>query len=333
MDLGAHLWTIVPRVRHALRPVPSPPGEPFALAVEDPRVGQVALSGFLRHRPGSDELLLLVHGLGGCAESLYMLRAAHAAEAAGLSCLRLNLRGSDRAGEDFYHAGLTSDLHAALASPELARYRRIYVLGYSLGGHIVLRLATEPGDPRLAAVAAVCAPVDLGLSATAFDRPEVWLYRRYVLASLVEIYTAIAARRPVPVPVAQVARIRRMREWDDRVVAPRHGFAGADDYYARASVAPQLDRLRVPALLIAAERDPMILASTIRPSLGRAGSLLSVRWVQKGGHLGFPEALDLGLEADAGDTGDAGRNGAAREGLEPQLLRWLLGAAARSAAA
>src|SRR5262245_28756339 len=117
MDLGAHLWTIAPRVRQAVRPLPAPPGQPFALAVEDPRTGLVALAGVLHQRPGSDELLFLVHGLGGCADSLYMLRAAHAAEAAGLSCLRFNLRGSDRAGEDFYHAGLTSDLHAALASP------------------------------------------------------------------------------------------------------------------------------------------------------------------------------------------------------------------------
>jgi len=327
MDLGAHLWTIVPRVRHAVRPVPAPPGQPFALAVEDPRLGRVALSGVLRHQPGSDELLLLVHGLGGSADSLYMRRAARAAEAAGLSCLRLNLRGSDRAGEDFYHAGLTADLHAALGHPELARYRRVYVLGYSVGGHVVLRLATELADPRLAAVAAVCAPVDLSLSAAAFDRPEVWLYRRYVLASLIQIYAAVAARRPVPVPLAEVARVRRIRDWDDRVVAPRHGFAGADDYYARASVAPLLGRLHVPALLVAAERDPMIPAAAIRPALGRAGSLFSVCWARRGGHLGFPEALDLGLDSAAG------RAGAPRDGLEPQLLRWLRGAAARSAAA
>ena len=87
-----------------------------------------------------------------------MIRGAAAAEMAGLSCLRMNLRGSDRMGEDYYHGGLTVDLHAALASSEAQRYRRIYLLGYSLGGHVVLRLATEPADPRLVAVAAVCAP-------------------------------------------------------------------------------------------------------------------------------------------------------------------------------
>ena len=64
--------------------------------------------------------LLIVHGLGGSAKSPYTAKAAHAAAAAGLSSLRLNLRGADLLGEDYYHAGMTADLAAAIASPELA---------------------------------------------------------------------------------------------------------------------------------------------------------------------------------------------------------------------
>jgi uncharacterized protein len=319
-DLAPHVWTIAPRLRHAVRPVACPPGRPFSLAVEDPRTGRVALSGTLRDLPESDELL-------------YRRRAARAAGAVGISCLRLDLRGSDRAGEDYYHAGLTADLHAALASPELARFRRIYLLGYSVGGHLALRLAAEPADPRVAAVAAVCAPVDLALSAAAFDRPEVWLYRRYVLGSLLDIYASVAARRPVPVPLAEAARIRSLREWDDRVVAPRHGFADAADYYARASVGPLLGALRVPALLVAAERDPMVPAATVRPALARArreaDGRLEVRWLPRGGHLGFPEGMDLGLSEAPGEARSAAEEGrgAALPGLDAQLLAWLRRAA------
>lgn len=80
-------------------------------------------------------------------------RAARVAEAAGLDSLRLNLRGADRMGEDGYHAGLTADLAAALASPELADYRSVGVLGFSLGGHpafsprLDLGLGGVPGVP------------------------------------------------------------------------------------------------------------------------------------------------------------------------------------------
>src|SRR5688572_21006405 len=178
-----HLWTVVPRLRHAIRPLSAPLSRSWETVVEDPQIGPVRLSGSLRELPG-DELLVLIHGLGGCTDSHYMIRGATAAETAGISCLRLNLRGSDRKGEDFYHAGLTTDLHAALASPQLAAYGRIYVLGYSLGGHLALGMATEPGDSRLVAVAAVCSPLDLALSAAEIDAPGRGIYRKYLLRSL-----------------------------------------------------------------------------------------------------------------------------------------------------
>lgn len=230
-----HLWTLGPRLRHAVRPRPNPGSVPWETVVEDPKIGPVRLTGRLRELPG-DELLILVHGLGGSTDSHYMLRGAEAAEAAGLSCLRLHLRGADRRGEDFYHAGLTADLHAALASPEAARFRRIHLLGYSLGGHVALRLATEPADPRLVSVAAVCSPVDLARSADEIDAPGLGLYRWYLLRSLADIYRQVAARRPVSYPVEKAGEIRFIREWDDKIVAPRHGFAGASDYYARRAL-------------------------------------------------------------------------------------------------
>ncbi|HVG06630.1 MAG TPA: alpha/beta fold hydrolase [Thermoanaerobaculia bacterium] len=291
LDLMPHLWTLSPGIRHAVRPGRAPESRPWETAVDDPQVGPVRLTGRLRELPG-DDLLVLVHGLGGSVDSHYMVRGAKAAEAAGLSCLRVNLRGADRGGDDYYHAGLTGDLHAALASPEAGRFRRIWMIGYSLGGHVVLRLATEPADPRLEAVAAVCAPVDLALSVVEIDSPGFWLYRRYLLRSLSDIYRAVAARRPVhyPVdyPVEKLGEIRLIREWDDRIVAPRHGFADAADYYARMSVAPRLPELRVPALLLNSECDSMVPARAVRPALELESPNFRVDWV-RGGHVAFPD--------------------------------------------
>lgn len=310
MPISAHFWTIAPRLRHAVTPYPDSPSRPFGFEIEDPVAGRLHLSGKLRERPG-DELLVLVHGLGGSADSHYLLRGAPPVEASGLSCLRLNLRGADRSGEDFYHAGLTADLSAALAAPELARFRRLYVLGYSLGGHMVLKAATEGEglDPRVAAVAALCSPLDLALAQRAIDSPRSALYRRYLLRALNQIYAAVAARGPAPLPAAQAARIRTIFEWDERVVAPRHGFAGADDYYARASVAPHLSRLTVPALLVNSTRDPMVPAATVRPALAAPLPRLTAHLLDAGGHVGFPLGFDAGL---GGGTG-----------IEAQILAWL----------
>jgi predicted alpha/beta-fold hydrolase len=94
--------------------------------------------------------------------------------------------------------------------------------------------------------------------------------------------------------------MRTIREWDDRVVAPRHGFADAADYYARASVAPRLPDLRVPALLISSERDPMVPARAVRAGLARPAPRLETAWVPAGGHVAFPRGLDLGFGGERG---------------------------------
>jgi predicted alpha/beta-fold hydrolase len=305
--LSGHGWTIGVWLRHAVRPDVAPPSAPWSVVAEDPKIGPVKLTGRIRHE-GSKELVLLVHGLGGDAEAPYIVAGAAAASAAGLSSLRLNLRGADRSGEDFYHAGLTADLHAAVSSGELDRYERIYVLGYSLGGHVTLRYATDAPDPRVDAVAAVSPPLDLDLSAHAFDRPACDIYRRNVLAGLKEIYESVARRRPVPTPVAEVNRIRKIREWDDRVVAPRYGFRDAAHYYRSVSVAPHLAELGMRSLVVFAKNDPMVPASAVESSAATCGTATVVKWVEKGGHMAFPAKLDLACGGALG--------------LEAQIMSW-----------
>jgi uncharacterized protein len=316
---SGHLWTAGVRLRRALERSPEVPWEPWGTRLEDPQAGAVRLTGRLsRSRsPGVGRtgdrpppLVVLAHGLGGSAASLYAIEAAAAANGAGCDCLRLNLRGADLAGEDFYHAGLTADLHAAFAEPRLAAYDRIHLMGYSLGGHVALRWATERGDPRVCSVAAVCPPLDLAGACRGIDGARRGIYRSYVLGRLKRIYRAVAARRAVPTPVERTDRIRFIREWDELTVAPRFGFADAADYYARMSVGPVLDRLRLRALLVACEHDPMVEAETLRPFLASPPPALEVRWVGRGGHVAFPRRLDLGFSGGPG--------------LLPQLLAWSL---------
>jgi len=309
LPLRAHAWTVAPTLIHRVLGRQAPQAEPWETTLHDPVAGVVRLTGRLRRGANGNTVLVVLHGLGGSHASFYAVRAARAAEQAGLDCLRLNLRGADRSGQDYYHAGLTADLEAALASPGLASYRRVFVLGYSLGGHMALRYATGRLDPRVHAVAAVCSPLDLEACCEAIDRPEMWVYRRYLLAGLNRIYARVAQRRPVPTPPAQARRIRTLRAWDDAVVAPRHGFASAHDYYSQTSVGPRLGQLAVPCLLVAAERDPMVPLNTLRPWLYPAPPSLEFHLAREGGHVGFPAGLDLEQDAP--------------RGLEGQVMGWL----------
>src|SRR5690606_981823 len=118
----------------------------------------------------------------------------------------------------------------------------------------------------------------------------------------------VAARRPVPAPLASIAAVTTLRAWDRLAVVPRHGFCSVDDYYARESVGPRLGALALPTLIVSATGDPMVPAATIEPQLRRLPAHVEARWVP-GGHVGFRAGLDLG-------TGDA-------PGLDRQILAWL----------
>lgn len=306
-----HLWTLAPHFKFVLRPSATPEDTPWETSLDDPLMGAVRLSGWIHHQPESDTLAVLVHGLGGTADSRYVVRLAETLGAAGMSYLRLGLRGADRQGEDFYHAAMHQDIAAALASPALARYRRIVLVGFSMGGHISLTWACQPvRDPRVDAVVAVCAPLDLSYGAHAIQRPAGRPYQWHVLRGLKAMVRAVAERgRALPVPLERAMATRTILEWDEVVVAPRFGFANRGDYYHRASVGPRLDEVGVRTLFVAAEADPMVTAGQLRPWLKDRAPRFEVAWASRGGHVAFPHDLDLGL-------GDAGP-------LETQLVKWL----------
>lgn len=307
-----HYWTLRPHVLGRMAAGHAPSARLFSAGVADRRHGTVSVTGLLSVPPGARRCLVVVHGLGGDATSVYAVSAARAAAAAGLACLRLELRGANKSGEDLYSAALTADLEAAIKSPELGSFDELIIIGYSLGGHLVLRFATEPDRSldRVRGVAAICPPIDLDLGATAFDRTRTLPYRRHILSGLHAMASALARRGRLPLPLHEALSIDRIRAWDERIVAPRFGYASAEAYYAEASVAPHLGSLRVPALLVAAVHDPIVPSETVRAGLARSpGAPIDVRWIEGGGHVGFPATLDLGQ--------------ATERGLGPQVIAWL----------
>lgn len=305
-----HWWTVAPLARKRLRPFPLPRSVPWRRSVDDVALGAVPLTGALHEAHDSDRVVVVVHGVGGDIDSHYVHHAAIAAARAQMACLRLNMRGADMSGADFYHAGLTADIHAAITSPELRRYRRVYLVGYSLGGHLALRYALDHPDVRLGAVAAICAPLDLSRASRDIDAMARRPYRNYVLATLEAMAKATAARHNLAIPLG---RLRRFRDWDELLIAPRFGFADAEDYYARVSVAADLRHLELPAIYVGAPHDPMVLPRAIEPGLRGASSALDVHWIRRGGHVGFAPDVDLGQPGP--------------RGLERQVLAWLRSAA------
>jgi predicted alpha/beta-fold hydrolase len=308
-NLHGHVWTLraglpaLSRVREPSRP------EIFTTTVKDDRFGAVRLHGLYQESAGADELLLIVHGLGADATSSYCLNAARVAQSTGISSLRISMRGADLSGEDIYHAGLSSDLADVLRSPRLDLYRKIYILGYSMGGHLALRAALDLVDSRLRAVAAVCPPLDLEATMNVSDAPSRRLYRYAICSALNRCYAMVERRGRACVPLEVVKRAKRCSEWNALAIVPRFGFSSVEEYYRKASVAGWLYRLETPSLLIACEQDPIVPKETVESATEDASPALTVRWSARGGHVRMPQHLDLGFPGPLG--------------LEQQIIAWL----------
>jgi uncharacterized protein len=320
-----HAWTVASHLGRRRRQVLGE-FEAWSVTLADPLTNTVTLSGVLhtgqrRCHDALDDLVVLIHGLGGSADSGYMLEATNTALRLGFAVLRVSLRGADTLGTDFYHAGLYTDVLEILKHERVRSARNVYLLGVSLGGHVVLRTAGALGLPKNArAAATVCPPLDLAACSAAFDRKRQWVYRRYILESLKQMYVRFAARHPnvcrrLDLPSAKAAcEIRGIGEWDRKVVAPRHGFVSAAEYYATQNAGARLGEVHIPTLILTTRWDPMVPhhttvhllhphASTVDTGLGSASTASnrhSAAWVPRpltrcvshvelpvGGHVAF----------------------------------------------
>jgi predicted alpha/beta-fold hydrolase len=280
--------------------VPLGDGDALALHDDGPPEGRAAV--------------VLIHGLSGCHQSGYMVRCSAKLRARGVRVFRMDLRGC---GAGFawarhpLHAGRSEDAAAVLEFvSQLCPGLPVHLIGFSMGGNLVLKLAGElAGDapPHLASVMAVSPPIDLVACCTAMQQGFNRVYDRRFVRGLV----ADIARRINEVPGAVVKPLvplpRRLLEFDSVFTAPAAGFADVDDYYCRASSGRVLERIAVPALIVTAASDPIV---PLRPfEVARYSPTTHVVIAPCGGHLGFVAAG--GIDPD-------------RRWLDWRVVEWVL---------
>ncbi|HKG91764.1 MAG TPA: alpha/beta fold hydrolase, partial [Gemmatimonadaceae bacterium] len=192
----------------------------------------------------------------------------------------------------FYHSGETGDLAHVLA--RVAREHPgapLGLAGVSLGGNVLLKMLGEGGalPPAVRAAAAVSVPFDLGRGARHIGRGFGAVYEHSFLRSLRRKAEEKLGRYPDLCDPARLAAARTILEFDDAVTAPVHGFASADDYYARSSSIHFLPGIRVPTLLLSAADDPFLPPEVLDEvrAVARGNPLLEVEFVERGGHVGF----------------------------------------------
>ncbi len=266
------------------------PGTPTLFRTE-PDVQVMAMTQTPREVWGE---LIILHGLEGSHNSGYMVSLAHAALAKGFRTHRLNMRGcggTEKLSRTLYHAGLTSDLQRILGQLHVEERGPVFVVGFSLGGNVVLKLLGELGaTPLVAGAAAISTPLDLEACCRKMMEPRNRLYEGRFVTRLKQRYRERQRMYPDHFSGERDRRkaldqVRTVMDFDDQITAPYFGFGTAERYYAGQSSGQFLGQIRVPTLVVQAQDDPLIPFSVYqRFTFEKPLTLVAP---DHGGHVGF----------------------------------------------
>ena len=273
-----------------------PTGE--ALRLQPSEAGFAALAGgevapvLAARRP----LLVLFHGLEGSSGSHYAQAFADVAGRRGWACAVPHFRGCSgelNLAPRAYHSGDFVEIDWILRRFAAEHPGPVVAVGVSLGGNALMRWAGEIGREAgqvVAAIASVCAPLDLAASGRAIGRGfNRQVYTRMFLKSMVPKALEKLAQHPGLFDRKALLAARDLYAFDNIFTGPVHGFKGVDDYWTRASAKPHLGEIAVPALVLNALNDPFIPLASL-PQQAEVSPLVTLWQPAHGGHVGFPSA-------------------------------------------
>lgn len=243
--------------------------------------------------PHDAPLLVLFHGLEGSATSHYGLSTAHACKKAGWRLALPHFRGCS--GEmnrrpRAYHSGDSTEIDWILTRLHTENgHRPVHAAGVSLGGNALLKWAGERGAAaaeRVSGVAGICPPLDLAACGHHLARGFNRVYTRHFLNTMKVVSAARLQQFPGLFDETKMRAASNLYQFDDAVTAPIHGFAGADDYWQRASSKPWLKAIAVPCLAVNPKNDPFLPARFL-PTAAEVSPQVRLEQPAGGGHVGF----------------------------------------------
>jgi predicted alpha/beta-fold hydrolase len=247
---------------------------------------------FVDGPPGSPWVHLF-HGLEGSSQSPYARMLMHRVRGRGWRgsvMIYRGLSGEMNRLPRAYHSGDSEEVDWVLRRLALRTGGApLFAAGVSLGGNALCKWLGERGHDACAVVAraaSVCAPLDLAAAADALEKGLARIYASHFLATLKVSALKRLAAFPGIYDAAAVRRSRTLREFDDVVTAPLHGFRDAADYYARSSAKPWLGRVAVPTLVVNARDDPFLPEGAL-PAEREVAAAVKLEFPVRGGHVGF----------------------------------------------
>jgi len=241
-----------------------------------------------------DQVAILVHGLEGDAHRPYMMGMANALQRMKIDTVNVNLRGCS--GETnrllkTYHSGSTDDLQEVIDFMQHHYdYKSIILLGFSLGGNIVLKYTGDQGediDPLIKASIGISVPCDLTSCAEAIGEKRNYIYMRRFLNNLGAKLKAKKSILPTDMDYAQLQNAKNFHEFDHWFTAKVNGFDSASHYWESCSSKPVLHQVSIPTLLINARDDSFLGAACFPDKIAESHALFHMLAPKYGGHVGF----------------------------------------------
>lgn len=237
-------------------------------------------------------LVLVLHGVAGSIQSPYakgMLRAIADLNWHGVIMHFRGCSGDLNLLDRTYHCADTQDLAAVVAELRL-RYphKPIAVVGFSMGGNILLKWLGETGENNpINAATAVSVPLELEKAAYYINRGTSKIYQWWLLHYLRSfIKKKFKKAKKAPIQEKEIENIHSFLEFDNKITAPLHGFSNGHEYYQKASVRQYLKNIRVPTLLIEANDDPFMGKAKVDEQ-NELSPQLTLEISDAGGHVGF----------------------------------------------
>ena len=241
---------------------------------------------------GSKKIAILCHGLEGSSDSKYIQATSKLLSLNGYSVAAMNYRfcsGEINRQLATYHSGKTDDLHVVI-NYVLPNYDSIYLVGFSLGGNLILKYNGEALfslSSKIKANVAISVPVDLKGSSIALKRSENILYRRRFIRTLSKKMYLKHQQFPNQLDVAPLKKVKTLTDFDNFFTSKINGFIDAEDYYLKASSKQFIPNISKPTLLINSLDDPFLSESCFPISEAKENSKFYLMTPSHGGHVGF----------------------------------------------
>lgn len=246
-------------------------------------------------RQPDGRLVVLLHGWEGSADAAYILSLGQDLFAAGAEVIRLNLRDhgdTQHLNRGLFHSCLLPEVAGAVA--EVVRLfpgRELWLVGFSLGGNFMLRVAALPAatDLGLSGVIAISPVLNPARTMDALER-ESAVYRRYFVWKWSRSLRRKQELWPDDHDFSTLLELADLRRMTAELVVRNNLFPSMEEYLqGYAITGRRLETLAAPAVILTSKDDPIIPAA----DLSRLASVpqLRVHLTHHGGHTGFLERL------------------------------------------